>query len=90
MSLMSLVSLKRPIEQLKWPQDRVVLALLPLSALQTWYAAQEPRRMVFLGNDPSFKRFWHFAYILPTRFRRYLLKIKHQLLNHQARQVDAC
>lgn len=64
------------IVRLKYPQHRFLLALLSITALQTWYAAQDARAMVFLGQSDDFVRFWYYAYVLPVRFRRFLLKIK--------------
>ena len=64
------------VQDLKWPQNRLRLAFLSLEALQTWYAAQNPKDMIVIANTKEFKRFWHFVYILPTHFYRFLFKLK--------------
>jgi hypothetical protein len=79
----------KAVEALKWPENRLQLALLSLSALQAWYAAQDPKDMIYTANTPEFKRFWHFAYVLPTRFYRKLLKIKHFAFGSRAERLAA-
>lgn len=79
----------KPIQLLKYPQDRWQLAFLPISALQFWYAAQNPKDMIVIANTPEFKRFWFLVYILPTRCYRKLLKIKHFVLRDSAQRVLA-
>lgn len=66
----------RRVEQLKWPQNRFQLALLSVDNLQAWYAAQNPKDMIFTANTAEFIRFWHWAYLMPVRFYRKLLRIK--------------
>ena len=70
---------QQAIERLKWPQDRWQLALLSISDLQTWYAAQDAKHMVFLANTPEFKRFWNIVYLLPVRLHRKYMKLKRVL-----------
>ena len=78
------------ISSLRYPQDRWQLAFLPLEALQTWYAAQDAREMVYLGQSEDFQRFWHIVYVLPTRFYRFLLKIKRFAFKRPQDQVPTC
>ena len=67
----------RLVEELKWPDDQIQLAVLSIAQLQAWYAAQDPKQMIYVANTPQFIRFWHWSYVLPVRFYRKLLKIKH-------------
>jgi len=61
---------------LKWPDNRFKLALLGPYRLQLWYAIQDPRAMIFIGQTQDFRRFWLIFYIIPIKFMRFGLKIK--------------
>jgi hypothetical protein len=77
------------VENLKWPENRLQLALLSIQNLEAWYAAQDPKQMIFIGNTPEFKRFWHWSYVLPVRFYRKLLKIKHFAFGSRSERQEA-
>lgn len=79
----------KEVQNLKWPENRVQLMLASLDTLQTWYALQNPKDMVYVANTPEFVRFWHFAYVLPTRFYRKLLKIKHFAFGSRSERMAA-
>jgi hypothetical protein len=64
------------VPYLKWPQDRLLMGLLSISELQAWYASQDPREMIFLGQEPAFQRFIFWHYTLPVKGLRTLYKIK--------------
>ena len=70
------MNVKADIAHLKWPQNRLQLALLSIPAFQEWYAAQSPREMIFLGQDPDFKHFLFWNYTLRVKILRSLLKMK--------------
>jgi hypothetical protein len=61
---------------LKWPQNRIQLAQLSISDMQVWLSTLDPRELVFLGQNPTFKRFLMVHYLWPVRALRFLLKIK--------------
>lgn len=65
---------------LRYPRDRFKLALLSIPAFQEWYMAQDPREMIFLGNDPKFKRFMFWAYVWKVGLRRWVFKIRRAIL----------
>jgi hypothetical protein len=64
------------VQLLKWPQDASIIAQLDLVELQCWYAGQDSREMIFLAQNPNFKRFWYWTYLVPLRIKRFIFKIK--------------
>lgn len=66
--------LTQDVSFLKWPEDKASLACLNSSELILWYASQEPRQAVWMGQDPEFKKFWYRKYLLPLRLKRLLYK----------------
>lgn len=71
----SLVDL-RVVQVLRWPSDKGIIASLSLEEKMCWFAGQEPRYMIFLGNDPEFKRFWKRYYLRPLHLKRFFYRIK--------------
>lgn len=69
----------KTVQVLRYPEDKAFLATLSLEEKICWYSGQEPRYMIYLGNDPTFKRFWFWSYILPLRIKRFMYKIKNVL-----------
>jgi hypothetical protein len=67
------------VQLLKWPEDASVIAQLDLIGLQCWFAGQDPREMIYLGQNREFRRFWYRTYLLPLRIKRFIFKIKHIL-----------
>ena len=63
------------LNTLKWPADKRTIARLPLEEMVCWYAGQEPRYMVFLGQDSEFKKFWKRHYLRPLHLKRFWFKI---------------
>lgn len=61
---------------LVYPSDAKLIAMLSLEAKIAWYASQEPRQMVYLGQQEEFQRFWFWCYIMPLRFKRALYRLK--------------
>ena len=64
------------VAQLKYPKDRFRIALLSLESKACWYAAQEARDLIILSNTKDFAKFWHWAYVIPLRIKRWLYKFK--------------
>jgi hypothetical protein len=67
----------RSVQLLKWPTDASIIAQLDLIEMQCWYCAQDPRSMIWLGQNKEFKRFWFRHYLLPLRIKRVVYKLKH-------------
>jgi hypothetical protein len=65
------------VQLLKWPEDASTIAQLSLIEKQCWYAGQEPRKMVYLGQNREFVRFWKFSYLYPLKVKRMFYKMKH-------------
>lgn len=61
---------------LQWPEDASIIATLSLEDKIYWYSSQDARQMIFLGQNPKFKRFWYYTYLLPLRIKRFVYKIK--------------
>lgn len=61
---------------LKYPEDRARLTLLGPERFQMWYAAQNARQMIYLGNNAKFKRFVWWAYTWKVSALRFWFKIK--------------
>ena len=64
------------VQLLKWPEDASTIAQLDLIELQCWFAGQDPREMVFLGQNKEFRHFMYRYYILPLKIKRFWFKIK--------------
>ena len=71
----SMVDLTR-VQLLRFPEDKAIIAQLDLLEMQCWYAGQEPRHMIYLGNSIEFKRFWKLHYLLPLKIKRFIYRIK--------------
>jgi hypothetical protein len=69
------------VQLLKWPEDSSTIAQLSLEEKIMWYSGQEPRHMVYLGNSPAFKRWWHWHYMMPLKLKRFAYKLKNLVWN---------
>lgn len=66
----------RVVQVLRWPVDKGIIASLTLEEKMCWYSGQEPRQMIYLGNDSEFKTFWKRHYLWPLHLKRFLYKLK--------------
>jgi len=64
------------INVLMWPLDASIIASLSLEEKIVWYSGQDPRYLVYLAQDPSFKRFWARHYLAPLHFKRWMYRTK--------------
>jgi len=64
------------IASLKYPQDAKEIGRLGIQGFQSWYLAQNPKEMIFLGQFKEFKRFIFWHYTLPVKCLRLYYKIK--------------
>lgn len=64
------------IGRLKWPEDAAAISMLDLIEKQVWYSSQDPRAMIYLGNNPQFKRWWKLHYMFPLKLKRLFYKLK--------------
>lgn len=64
------------IVDLHWPDDRRAIARLDLDAKQEWWALQDARAMIFLGDTEEFRQFWFWHYLVPLRAKRLLYRMK--------------
>lgn len=64
------------IGQLRFPEDRALIAQLTLDEKAFWYGAQNPQDMVWLGNKEDFTRFWRWYYMVPLKVKRLIYKLK--------------
>jgi hypothetical protein len=60
----------------KFPEHKKQIARLTYDQKMEWYSSRKPEEMIWLGNDPAFKRFWKWHVVIPVRFRRWLYRIK--------------
>lgn len=70
-----------PIESWKYPKDASKIAPLSISDFQYWYALQDPKEMVFLGQNREFKRFIWKNYTWKVKLLRLYYRIKNICLN---------
>lgn len=73
---------------LKYPEDASVIATLSLEDKIYWYSSQDPRAMIFLAQNPKFKRFWYWSYLVPLRMKRFAYRIKSVLKYKLFRSKD--
>lgn len=66
----------RRIQALKWPRDAAQIARLPLESFQVWVSGIDPRELIFLAQNPVYKRFVWRHYLLPVRILRLWLKVR--------------
>lgn len=64
------------VQLLQWPQDKETLAQLSLIELQCWMAGQDPRALVYLGQDPNYKKWIYWHYLMPLKIKRMFYKVK--------------
>lgn len=64
------------IQVLRWPSDKGLIASLTLEEKMCWFAGQDPRHMVWLGQDAEFKKFWKKYYLRPLHLKRMFYRIK--------------
>ena len=67
------------VQVLVWPTDKAIIASLSLEEKICWYSGQNPRQLIFLGQDSQFKAFWKRHYLLPLHIKRLLYRIKNVL-----------
>lgn len=67
------------VQLLKWPRDASTIAQLDLIEFQCWFAGQPPRDMVFLGQNPKFRRFLKIHYLWPLKAKRMVYRIKSRI-----------
>ena len=60
----------------KFPEQKRKIARLTYDQQMEWYAYNCAQEMIFLGNDPEFKRFWYWNIVIPVRIRRMYYRIK--------------
>lgn len=69
------------VQLLKWPEDSSTIGQLSLIEMQCWYAGQDAREMVYLGQNREFVRFWRMHYLWPLKLKRMLYKLKYIFWN---------
>jgi hypothetical protein len=60
----------------KWPENKVRLALMSLKNKERWLVAQDPQRFIDLGEEKAFARFWKAFYLTPLKIKRVLYRLK--------------
>ena len=60
--------------ELKYPEDRWRIALLPQRKKEAWYAAQEPAKLA--ESDKDFQAFWSRWYGGHLKLKRFVFKMK--------------
>jgi len=68
--------LKKPLESLKWPQDRELLASLSIQELQAWISMQDARQLIFVGQTKEFQHFIRWNYLYPVKLLRFWYRFK--------------
>ncbi len=64
------------LNELKFPEDKKRIAALSHDEKMEWYATRDAQEMVWLGNDPEFKRFWKWNVMMPMKIKRLFYRIK--------------
>ena len=64
------------VAKLKWPDQKRMIARLPLNAKQIWYAAQNPQTLIDLSSDKNFRKWWDRHYLLPLKIKRFFYSLK--------------
>ncbi len=70
------VLMEHPHISYRFPEDKKDIARLSYDEKMEWYATRDAKDMVFLGNDPEFKRFWKWRVLIPVRIGRMYYRIK--------------
>jgi len=60
----------------KYPKDASRIARLSITGFQMWYASQDAKEMIFLGQFAEFKRFIFWHYTWKVKLLRLYYKIK--------------
>ena len=69
------------IQNLIWPKNSYLIGRLSIEEFQQWYLSQNAEHMVFLGQDPKFKRFIFWNYTIFVKALRLWYKIKRGLVS---------
>lgn len=64
------------LSKIKWPDHKEFIAGLNLDLKMQWYALQDARDMVYLGDTQEFKAFWYWHYLFPLRMKRLMYRFK--------------
>jgi hypothetical protein len=69
------------IAKLVWPKDAKAIGALSITDFQAWYCSNDMKYMIFLGQDPAFRRFIWRHYTVKVKLLRLYYRIKHLWLS---------